>query len=135
MPKYEVEGSPSDGYRIWRTEPNGDIFEQESPPFHDPCEAWWWGFQRGIDSEILTFERRPENSCTLCRLYADMIEAKGCDVLNNQLITYMAHDPQPVQHEVKWNGAKHSRIQTKANGHTAHRKAKRKAQRDARKRK
>lgn len=133
MPKYEVEGSPSDGYRIWFTDADGNVHEQESPPFHDPCEAWWWGFQRGIHSEIVTFELRPGNNCTLCALYAHMTEAEGRDVLNHQLVTYMAQKPVPVQHDVAWNGTKHSRIQIKANGHAARRKDKRKAQRAARK--
>src|ERR1700712_2044533 len=52
MPKYDVEGSPSDGYRIWQTTEDGDVVEQESPPFHAPCEAWVWGIERGIEATI-----------------------------------------------------------------------------------
>lgn len=136
MPKYEVEGSPSDGYRIWLTTDDGDVTEQESPPFHAPCEAWWWGFVRGIDSEIVGFKLGFENTCPDCNRYAEMLAAKAFAAEmtqeNIQIRAYMDH-PNSVQHEVKWNGAKHSRIKTKARGHAAHRKGKRKAQRAARK--
>lgn len=136
MPKYEVEGSPSDGYRIWFTDAEGNVHEQESPPFHDPCEAWWWGFRHGIDSEIVGFELRPDNQCPHCQRYAELVRTKAFAAemtqANEQIRAYMS-GPDPVQHETEWSGAKHSRINTKARGHAAYRKDKRKAQRAARK--
>lgn len=137
--KYEVEGSPSDGYRIWRTDAQGDVHEQESPPFHTPCEAWWWGFKLGIDSEIVGFEMRPENNCRDCLAYHEMMRAKQTKVLigdramNIQTETIEWPLAMYAEPHVDWNGAKHSRIKTKARGHAAYRKGKRKAQRAARK--
>ena len=53
MPKYEISGSPSDGYRIWRIDADGNVLEQESPPFHDPRDALKWAWLHSIPAVIM----------------------------------------------------------------------------------
>ena len=57
MPKYEIEGSPIDGYRIWMIDEAGDVHEQASPPFHDPRDALKWAQANAIPAEIINLAK------------------------------------------------------------------------------
>ena len=68
--KFEIEGSPTDGYYVWFTDHEGMLHTVGNR--HDtPCAAWRWALRSGIDAEIVGFTATPQNAlCPECAAYA-----------------------------------------------------------------